>query len=208
LGLDDAQMQKLEREGKAQDRYIVRAPRAGIVDALEIRAGMYVVAGQTLLRINGLGDVWLEVAVPEAMAGAIQVGESAAVRLASTPDIPLEGHVTAVLPALNATTRSLRVRIALPNPKGALRPGQSAQVALQGKAQAPVLIVPTEAVIRTGKRTLVMVAEQNGYRPAEVMLGRESGNNTEIVSGLEEGQQVVASGQFLLDSEASLRGLK
>lgn len=207
LGLDEAQIRTLEREGTAQDRFIVRAPLGGVVDALEIRAGMSVVAGQTLLRINGLGDVWLEVAVPEAMAGAIQVGASAAVRLASTPDRPLEGHVTAVLPALNATTRSLRVRIALPNPNGALRPGQSAQVALHGVAQAPVLVVPTEAVIRTGKRTLVMVAEQDGYRPVEVMLGRENGDSTEIVSGLEEGQQVVASGQFLLDSEASLRGM-
>jgi Cu(I)/Ag(I) efflux system membrane fusion protein len=100
------------------------------------------------------------------------------------------------------------VRVELPNPDGRLRPGLSARVSLTGSSGESALRVPTEAVIRTGRRALVIVAEDEGrYRPVEVILGPESGNDTVILSGLEEGQSIVASGQFLIDSEASLQGI-
>jgi Cu(I)/Ag(I) efflux system membrane fusion protein len=207
LGIDGAEIQRLEASGTAQSHFITRAPISGVVQSLDVRAGMTLAVGQTLLRIIGLDSVWLEVAVPEALAGNIRVGDRAEVHLADQGAVTVEGRVGALLPALNDATRTLRVRVELINRLGRLRPGQTAQVTLIAGSSLDGLAVPTEAVIRTGKRALVMLAEQGGFRPVEVTLGQEVGDRTVITSGLTEGQEVVASGQFLLDSEASLRGL-
>lgn len=206
LGMDTAEIERLQASGVAQSHFILRAPASGLVQALDLRVGMNLAAGQTLLRIGGLDSVWLEVAVPEALAGNVRVGDRAEVRLADR-DGSIQGRVSALLPALNDATRTLRVRVELANRDGRLRPGQSAQVTLNGAAKGEALVVPTEAVIRTGKRSVVMVADEGGFRPVEVTLGAEIGDRTVISSGLTEGQQIVASGQFLLDSEASLRGV-
>jgi membrane fusion protein, copper/silver efflux system len=120
----------------------------------------------------------------------------------------LNGVVSAILPETNPDSRTLRVRVELPNPEGRLRPGMTARVSLDRSTEQSVLWVPSEAVIRTGRRALVMLAEDAGrYRPVEVQLGQESDGKTAILKGLEEGQKVVTSGQFLLDSEASLKGI-
>jgi Cu/Ag efflux protein CusF len=116
--------------------------------------------------------------------------------------------VIAILPTTQADSRTLTVRIELPNRDGRLRPGMFASVALGGDAK-PALLVPSEAVIRTGRRTLVMLAAGDGrYHPAEVRIGREAGGETEILAGLSPGENVVVSGQFLIDSEASLSGIE
>jgi len=206
LGIDAAEMQRLETSGVARSLFILRAPISGVVQTLDLRVGMSLAAGQTLLRIGGLDSVWLEVAVPEALAGNVRVGDRADVHLADR-GVSVEGRVSALLPSLSDATRTLRVRVELANRDGRLRPGQSAQVTLSATAKGEALAVPTEAVIRTGKRAVVMLAEQGSFRPMEVTLGQEVGDRTVITGGLTEGQQIVASGQFLLDSEASLRGM-
>jgi Cu(I)/Ag(I) efflux system membrane fusion protein len=179
-----------------------------VIQTLEVRPGMTLMAGQTLARINGIGTVWLDVAVPEALAASVRVGQSAEAAFAAFPGKLVQGRVTALLPTLNDAARALRVRVELPNKDGRLRPGLSAQVSLRNGSNESALRVPTEAVIRTGRRALVIVAEAEGrYRPVEVILGSESGNDTIILSGLDEGQTIVASGQFLIDSEASLQGI-
>lgn len=208
LGMPDDLIRRVEQRGVPQPRYTVSLPRGGLLQSLDVRAGMTVAAGQTLARVNGLGTVWLDVAVPEAYAAWVRPGVRAEVQLAGFPDKPIGGRVSAILPALNEAARSLQVRIELPNPDGRLRPGLSAQVRLVSDLQGSALAVPTEAVIRTGKRALVMVADGNGrFAPVEVTLGPEVGDRTVIASGLEDGQKIVASGQFLIDSEASLSGL-
>lgn len=207
LGIDGTEIQRLESTGVAHSQFILRAPISGVVQSLDLRTGMTLTTGQTLLRINSLDSVWVEVAVPEALAGNLHVGDRASVHLADRAAAAFEGRVGALLPALNDATRTLRVRVELANRDGRLRPGQSAQVTLTAGSRQDGLVVPTEALIRTGKRTLVMLAERGGFRPAEVLLGQEVGDLTVITGGLAEGQEVVASGQFLLDSEASLRGL-
>jgi Cu(I)/Ag(I) efflux system membrane fusion protein len=207
LGIEAAEIQRLETSGTARSQFIVRAPISGLLQTLDLRTGMTLTMGQTLVRINGLESVWLEVAVPEALAGNIRAGDRAEMHLAERGAASLEGRVGALLPALNDATRTLRVRVELANRDGSLRPGQSAQVRLIAGSSQGGLVVPTEAVIRTGKRSLVVLAEEDGFRPVEVVLGQEVGDRTVITSGLAEGQKVVASGQFLLDSEASLRGL-
>jgi Cu(I)/Ag(I) efflux system membrane fusion protein len=185
----------------------VRSPISGVIQTLDARVGVTLAAGQTLAQVNGLGTVWLNAAVPEVRAAEVKVGQTAAADLAGFPGERFTGRVIAVLPTAQADSRTLTVRIELANRGGRLRPGMFATVHLGGTPQL-ALLVPSEAVIRTGKRTLVMLAGGKGrFRPAEVRTGREAGDQTEIIAGLADGEKVVASGQFLLDSEASLTGV-
>ncbi|MHB0819591.1 efflux RND transporter periplasmic adaptor subunit [Stutzerimonas stutzeri] len=208
VGMPAETIRQLERSGRVQAQQTVRAPIGGVLQELEVRQGMSVAAGAPLARINGLESVWLEVAVPEGQAGNIRVGQAVTAHLPALAGEPVQGTIAAVLSEATAATRTLRVRVELPNTDGRLRPGLSARVELVAQRSHSALLVPSEAVIRTGKRTLVMLAEAGGrYRPVEVRVGEDSGSQTAILQGLEEGQQVVASGQFLIDSEASLRGI-
>ncbi|MGH8433645.1 MAG: efflux RND transporter periplasmic adaptor subunit [Pseudomonas sp.] len=207
-GMPAALIAQVERSGKPQPILTLTSPIGGVLQELEVRAGMTVAAGDTLARVNGLGSVWLAVAIPEAETGGIAVGQAVEARLPAFPGETLNGTVSAILPEANLDSRTVRVRVELPNPDGRLRPGMTAQVRLTRSAGQDVLWVPSEAVIRTGRRALVMRAEDAGrYFPVEVQLGRDNDGKTVVLQGLEEGQQVVASGQFLLDSEASLKGI-
>ncbi len=198
---------QLERTGKARPVWTVTSPIGGVLNSLDVREGMTVPAGASLARINGLDSVWLEVAVPEAQITNLAPGQSVTARLPAFAGETLEGTIQAVLSQANLDSRTVRVRVELPNPQQRLRPGMTAEVTLSRNVE-DALVIPSEAVIRTGRRALVMLAENEGrYRPVEVRIGREFDDKTEVLDGLEAGQQVVASGQFLLDSEASLRGL-
>ena len=207
-GMPAALIDQVERSGKPQPILTLGSPIGGVVQELDVRAGMTVAAGATLARVNGLGSVWLSLAVPEAEAGAIARGQAVEARLPAFPGEVLSGTVDAILPETDADSRTLRLRVELPNPHGRLRPGMTAQVRLVRSSVQDVLWLPSEAIIRTGRRALVMLAEEGGrYRPVEVRLGPASAGRTVVAEGLAEGQRVVASGQFLLDSEASLQGL-
>jgi Cu(I)/Ag(I) efflux system membrane fusion protein len=185
----------------------IRSPISGVIQTLDARAGVTLAPGQTLAQVNGLGTVWLNAAVPEARAGDVRIGQVVTAELTGFAGERFTGRVIAVLPTTQAESRTLTVRVELPNRGARLRPGMFATVHL-GDAARSALLVPSEAVIRTGKRTLVMLAERKGrFRPAEVQVGRDAGGQTEILAGLRPGEKVVASGQFLLDSEASLTGI-
>ena len=207
LGMPEGLISQVERNGRTSGVVTIRSPIAGVVQSLDVRQGMTLSAGQSLAQVTGIGTVWLNAAVPETQAGSIRVGQSAAVTLAAFPVESFTGRVTAILPTAQADSRTLSVRIELRNRGGRLRPGMFASVKL-GSSGRSALLVPSEAVIRTGTRTLVMLALPDGrYRPAEVRTGREGGGMTEVLAGLGAGEKVVASGQFLLDSEASLTGI-
>jgi Cu(I)/Ag(I) efflux system membrane fusion protein len=208
LGMPDSLIEAVARDGRARTVVTVSTPQGGAIQTLDVRQGMTVSMGQTLAQVSGLGSVWLNAAVPEALTGQVKVGQTARAELAAFPGEVFSGRVTAILPTAQADSRTLQVRVELPNREGRLRPGMFATVRLGGEAR-PALFVPSEAVIRTGRRALVMLAGEAGrYQPVEVQTGREDGGRTEILAGLSEGQQVVASGQFLIDSEASLAGLQ
>ncbi|QKJ66945.1 efflux RND transporter periplasmic adaptor subunit [Deefgea piscis] len=208
-GMPASLIADVEKTGKISARQTLRSSQAGVIQELAVRSGMTLAAGQTLATINGISSVWLDVAVPEAQAAWIQVGGQADIALAAFPGVPLTGKITAILPSLNETSRSIKVRVELPNRDARLRPGMSAQVKLAGHATDSALVIPTEAVIRTGKRALVMrLNADNHFEPVEVILGAEVGDKTIIASGLTEGQKIVASGQFLIESEANLAGIK
>jgi len=207
MGMSDALIGEVERSGRTNGTVTIRSPIAGVIQSLDARAGATLGAGQTLAQITGIGTVWLNAAVPEVQAGLVRVGQGASATLAAFPGVTFAGRVSAILPATQADSRTLTVRIELANRGGRLRPGMFASVAL-GSDQRQALTVPSEAVIRTGARTLVILALADGrYRPAEVHTGREGGGRTEILAGLAAGEKLVASGQFLLDSEASLTGI-
>lgn len=208
LGMPSGTIASVERTGRPHNVITISTPTGGVIKTLEVRAGMTMTAGQTLAEVNGLGTVWLNAAVPEAIAGPLKPGQAVQATLAAFPGETLSGRVSAILPTTQADSRTLTVRIELLNRGGRLRPGMFATVSFGGSGQ-PALLVPSEALIRTGKRTLVMLALDKGrYRPAEVQTGRESGDDTEILAGLSEGEKIVASGQFLIDSEASLSGVQ
>ena len=208
LGMPSELIARVEQTRAPQALVTVRAPWAGVIETLDVREGMAVSLGATLAKLNGLSTVWLEAAVPEAQATDVKVGDAVSAAFSAYPGRMFEGRVSALLPEMNSDSRTLRVRVELPNRDGRLRPGMFAT--LQGKkvAHEPALLVPTEAVIRTGTRNLVLVAEAGGrYAPVAVTLGPEAGGQVAVREGLAEGQQVVVSGQFLIDSEASLRGV-
>ena len=208
LGMTDGLIERLEQSGTVTNRYTIKAPIGGVIQSLDVRNGMSVTNGQTLMRINGLNSVWLEAAVAEAQAETLKIGDQALIHFGAYPEQTYSGKISAILPMLQESSRSIRVRIELKNPQHKLRPGMSAQVRLSSHTNSPALAVPSEALIRTGKRTIVILADNAGrFMPQEIRIGHEIGNLTVVSAGLTEGQQVVASGQFLLDSEASLSGI-
>lgn len=207
LGMPSGLIDNVARTGRISNVVTVTTPVGGAIQTLDVRQGMTVSTGQTLAQVSGLSTVWLTAAVPEVQAGRVKVGQPVTADLTAFPGETFTGRVSAILPTAQADSRTLSVRVELTNSSRKLRPGMFANVHLNGQS-SPALFVPSEALIRTGKRTIVMLASGNGrYMPAEVQVGREDGDRTEIVSGLNEGDKVVASGQFLIDSEASLAGI-
>ncbi len=205
LGISEDQIRKLEREGNADPRVTLYAPDAGVVWELGVREGMAVSPGMTLFKLAPIGTVWVNAEVPETQAALVRPGAPVQGRTAAFPDKVFKGKVAALLPDVNPTTRTIKARIVLANPGGLLKPGMFARLEFDGREQR-ALLVPDEAVIYTGKRNVVILADGDGkFRPVEVEVGRDGGDATEIRKGLDAGQKVVASGQFLIDSEASLK---
>ena len=208
-GMSDAQIGQVEASGKTQARATIAAPLSGVVVELLAREGMTVMAGTTLFRINGLATVWANAEVPESQSALLQPGTKVQARSAAAPGTAFEGKVQAILPEVNPATRTLKARVELANPGARLVPGMFVTMQLDSMRTEKALQVPTEAVIRTGKRTVVILAEDNGrFRPVDVDAGIESTGQTEIKRGLQAGQRVVVSSQFLIDSEASLKGVE
>ena len=206
-GMTDAMIAQVEKSAAVQPRITLTAPAAGSVVELAAREGMTVAPGTTLYRINALDSVWVNAELPEAQAALVRQGSMVEARAAGYPDEVFKGRVQAVLPEVAAATRTLKVRVELANSAARLAPGMFVDLAFGGTPRE-ALLLPAEAVIRTGPRSVVMLAEGEGkYRPVEVQTGEEADGQVEIRSGLQAGQQVVVSGQFLLDSEANLRAV-
>ncbi len=208
LGMPNALIARVEKTRQPETRVTITSPISGVVDMLDVKVGMALTGGATLAKINNLDSLWLDAAIPEARATGLRAGDKAIFNSANPGDPVLIGTLEYLLPSINVGSRTLTARILLDNPEGRLKPGTSGRVILQSSTGETGLFVPTESVIRTGKRVLVMLAEAGGkFRPVEIITGHEVGNQTLISEGLEEDQEVVVSGQFLLDSEASFLGI-
>ena len=209
VGMSEVQIAGVESSGRTQPRFTLVAPIGGVIAELMAREGMTVMPGATLFRINGTGTVWANAEVPESQAALLRVGAKVQARSPAVPGTAFEGRVQALLPEVNTTTRTLKARLELANPGGRLVPGMFVQMQFMDTRAEKAMLIPTEAVIQTGKRTVVMIAEENGrFRPVDVEIGIESDGKTEVKRGLKAGQRVVVSSQFLIDSEASLKGVE
>ncbi|RZN87203.1 MULTISPECIES: efflux RND transporter periplasmic adaptor subunit [Acinetobacter] len=206
LGIPQNVIHQVERTRRVQSNITLSAPVSGFIDSLEVRNGMALAMGQTLATIKGINPIWLEAAVPEKQIAGIKRGMSVEANFAAFSQ-KVTGKVIDILPTLDTTSRTIKVRIELPNPSGQLKPGMFASVKLSSNPQSS-LIVPEQAVIRTGTRNIVIVAHEQGrFEPVVVQLGQSDGNKIAILEGLKVGQKVVISGQFLIDSEANLQGV-
>ena len=209
LGMTSGQIDQIESSGNAQARVTITAPSSGVVAELVAREGMTVTPGMLLARINDLATVWALAEVPESQISLIRKGAKVEARSPGAPGTVFAGTVQAILPEVTAATRTVKARVQLANPGNALVPGMLVTMQFMDKRSTPALLVPTEAIIATGQRNVVMLAEEGGrYRPVNVETGIESGGQTEIKKGLVVGQRVVVSSQFLIDSEASLKGVE
>ncbi|WP_432257339.1 efflux RND transporter periplasmic adaptor subunit [Cupriavidus sp. TMH.W2] len=205
-GMTPGQVSAVETSGKLQPSVAIASPVDGLVTEVAVREGMTVSPGMTLFRLADLSQVWVIAEVPEGQAGTIRPGMAATV-LQSSASGSVAGKVDALLPDVNPATRTIKVRIVLPNPGRRLLPGMFVTVSLDSGAQKDALLIPSESVIRTGQRNIVMVdAGQAGFVATAIKTGRETDGMLEVLDGLAPGQKVVTSGQFLIDSEASLRG--
>jgi Cu(I)/Ag(I) efflux system membrane fusion protein len=188
-------------------RITLVSPVTGVVSEIGVREGQSAPMGTQLFRINGTRTVWLEAAIPQMDIAGIDTGTPVTATVDAHPGDVFHGRIEALLPQVDPTSRTQRARIVLDNPDARLAPGMFAQVALLPVAGEEHPLVPTDALVGVGGQTRVIVLGADGaFRPVRVQAGRSSDGVTEILAGLNGGERVVASGQFLIDSEANLSG--
>ena len=204
LSIPDEMVRRSLAAGTAQARFTLASPANGVVAELGVRDGMAVSPGTTLYRIAGLETVWAVAEVPEAQAVRLVRSQKVRAVLQADASRSFEGELKEILPEVSSATRTLKARFEVDNRAGRLVPGMLLRMAIAGPP-AERLVLPAEAVIRTGKRAVVIVRNaQGGFEPREVSLGADFGDDVEIMAGVAAGDSVVASGQFLIDSEAHL----
>jgi Cu(I)/Ag(I) efflux system membrane fusion protein len=207
FGLSGAQIARIEKSDQVERRVDYYAPFDGYVMDLGVRQGDAVQPGTTLFKLADLTSVWITAEVPETQSAWLKPGDLAEIEVPARPGERFAGHVDYLYPELTQATRTLKVRVVVKNPSKHLQPGMFAAAHFHGAAQQQVLTVPSEAVIKTGTRSVIIVADDvTHFRPVLVRVGAEQGGRSEILEGLNLGQSIVASGQFLIDSEANLRG--
>ncbi|WP_083749175.1 efflux RND transporter periplasmic adaptor subunit [Pelomonas sp. KK5] len=207
LSIPDALVRQSEAAGTAQARFTLSAPAGGVVAELGVREGVAVTPGMTLFRIAGLDKVWAVAEVPEAQAVRLARGQKVRAVLQADGTQAFAGELKELLPQVKADTRTLQARFEVDNRAGRLVPGMLLRLQVAG-ASAARLLVPSEALIRTGTRAVALVRTAPGaFEPRELKLGAELGEQFEVLDGLHEGEEVVVSGQFLVDSEARLKSV-
>lgn len=204
LQLSRAFISALERSKKVSQYITFYAPQSGVISSLEIREGFYVQPNTTLMSIAQLDTVWVEADVFERDAALVSVKQSVMMNADYLPNKHYLGEVDYIYPTVNPQTRTLRLRLKFDNPKGLLKPNMFTQVILLWKSKSKALVVPKEAVIRTGTQNKVVLALGEGqFKSIDVELGQSNKQYIEITQGLSVNDSVVTSAQFLLDSESS-----
>lgn len=206
LGIDDSEIARLQRSREASKSIAYYAQRSGVVEMLNARPGLYVTPDTEVMRLTVLSKVWLVAEVFQNEAGWVRVGDPAEARLSSAPGEVLKGRVNFLYPELDPVTRALKVRMTFANPDARLLPNMYADVTISGTPEKSVLTIPDEALIRTGSadNRVILALGDGRFRVQPVTAGIESGGRVAILSGLKQGETVVTSGQFLIDSDASL----
>ena len=206
LGIPEDQIAKLKKTRRVQQTITLYAPQDGVVSTLPVREGMFVRPAMRVMSLADLSSVWLLAEVYERQADWVKVNQPAEVRLTYRPGEVWQGEVEYIYPSLDPKTRTLRVRLRFDNPQEVLKPNMYASVRIFGGPREDIIVVPLQALIRTGRAERVIIALGDGrFEAREVQAGIESGDWIEIIEGLDAGEEVVISGQFLIDSEASLK---
>ena len=203
--VSDEQLRELDETREAQSTVTFRSPVSGVVIEKTVLQGMHVMPGQMLYKITDLAVVWVEADVYESELPLVRLGERATITLDAYPDERFTGRVIYIYPYVDEKTRTNKVRYEFPNPRGRLKPGLFANVEIAAPSGMAV-VVPTNAVLDSGKEQLVFVAKGDGYfEPRKVKIGRRLGDQIQIVDGLKDGEQVATGATFFLDSESQLR---
>ncbi len=203
--ISDAQLARLGRDG-GTDNLLLTSPANAVVIDKPVVQGARFEPGETILRLADLSTVWLIAKVPVAQAAGIAAGQPARFESVGLPGQSFSGEVTFVQPVVDVATRTVDIRIALPNRSGELRPGLFGTVLLEQQAAQPTLAISRSAVLDSGTRQLVLVQTAPGrFAPREVTLGRRAGDRIEVLKGLADGEAVVVSANFLIDAESNLQ---
>ena len=206
LGVTESTINRIQKAGKSQNRIPVHAPARGLVTMLAAREGMYLKPEMEFLTIADLSKVWVWVDIFEHQIGWMAQGLSAEITVPAFPGKSWEGKVDYIYPELDPDSRTLRARLVFDNPDQLLKANMFAEVIIYGGPKHGILVIPTEAIIETGERTSVVKALGNGqFQPVDVVVGTQRNGKSEILSGLKPQDEIVVSGQFLLDSESSLQ---
>ncbi|EHU9448198.1 efflux RND transporter periplasmic adaptor subunit [Vibrio vulnificus] len=204
LGVDREQINQVIRRGKASQTIEIKALANGVIASLNIREGGYLSPAQAVISAGPLHEVWVDAEVFERQAHWLTNGSQASMTLDALPGKAWQGEVDYVYPILDPKTRTLRMRLKFANPNGELKPNMFANITLQPVSDSEVLTVPKSSVIRSGGMTRVVLAEGEGkYRSARIETGREADDKVEVLLGLDQGDRIVTSAHFMLDSESS-----
>ena len=204
--ISEAQVKALAKSGETKRTLTFRSPVSGIITEKRALQGMRFMPGEVLYQVSDLSAVWVIADVFEQDIGAVKLGAEAKVRINAYPDKSFAGKVSYVYPTLNAATRTVPVRVELPNPGLLLKPGMFAQVDMPVSGKGSVLTVPNSAVIDSGTRQVVLVQLTAGrFEPREVKLGNRSSTYVEVISGINDGEAVVVAANFLIDAESNLK---
>jgi len=206
LDVPDSAMNEIARSGKPKYRIPIYAPQYGTVIRNNLHKHMYVEPGLAMFVIADLSTVWVEADVFEHQLDWIELGLKTKITVQALPGRSWEGQLTYIYPELDPRTRTLKVRLLVPNPSSELKPNMFAKVDIYGGPKKEVLKIPRQALIMTGERESVVLALGEGkFKPVDVKTGMRSGDEVEILEGLKEDDRIVTSGQFLIDSEANLQ---
>ncbi len=205
--IPESAIRKLEESGEVRKTLALEAPHSGVIIRKNADEGQYVKAGMTLYHIADLSTIWVDVSIYDNEAPWVKLGSPARMELSYLPGKSFEGRVSYIYPYLDDKARDIKVRLEFKNPGLKLKPGMYANIHIQTPPIHDALVVPSEAVIRSGQRNLVFVNRDKGrFEPREVLLGEESEDGkVRIISGVLEGEKIVISAQFLLDSESRLQ---
>ena len=204
LQVPHSEINRLKKSGKVSQTITITAPQSGVLDNLNTREGMFVKPGMEMMAIGQLEHIWVIGEIFERQAASVQVGDAVRMRLDYLPGREWKGNVDYIYPSLNAKTRTAQVRVHFDSSDRFLRPGMFAQMTIVTKPSRETLLIPREALIRTGSQSRVVLAKGEGrFKSIAVKVGRIGEDKVEILSGLKDGERIVTSAQFLIDSESS-----
>ncbi|MEB0863979.1 copper/silver efflux system membrane fusion protein CusB [Citrobacter youngae] len=205
-GMPEADIQRLKATRKIQTRFTLKAPIDGVITAFDLRTGMNISKDNVVAKIQGMDPVWVSASVPESIAWLIKDASQFTITVPAWPGKSFTISKWSILPSVDSTTRTLQLRLQVDNPDEALKPGMNAYLQLKTQSE-PMLLIPSKALIDTGTEQRVITVDNEGrFVPKQVAVFHESQGLTAIHSGLSEGENVVSSGLFLIDSEANISG--